>query len=307
MSAHTRNTLLLVLCALIWGTAFSAQSMGAGLGAFTFLACRSWLALAVLIPAVFFFDRYREKHGLPDERPITSSSRRLLLRGGVICGLFLFGASFAQQFAITLHASTAKAGFITAMYVVLVPLLGLLLGRKSSLQLWFCAAVSLLGLYLLCMSGGFEAVQASDLILLCCALLFAMQIMAVDRFSPRTDGVRLSLVQFCTTAVCSTIAALLLEHPSLSDILSNAGAIAYCGIFSSGIAYTLQILGQKDLDPTIASLAMCLESVFAALSGFLLLHQTLTLREAAGCALIFLAVVLSQIPVGRFRFHKPRT
>ncbi len=300
MKTQMRNTALLVLCALIWGFAFVAQSAGATLAPFTFLACRSWLAVAALLPACYGFDAVHRRRGEPFGWPQDRAGRRLLAVGGAVCGSFLFAASAAQQIGITINPSTAKAGFITAMYVVLVPVAGLLFGRKCPARLWGCVALSVAGLYLLCMQGGFGSVEASDLVLLGCALLFAFQIMAVDRYSPRLDGVRLSLAQFFVVAVESTAAALLLETAGLADIAAAALPLLYCGLLSSGVAYTLQIVGQKDLDPAIASLAMCLESVFGAVGGWLLLGQSLSAREIAGCALLFAAVVAAQLPLGRW-------
>ena len=296
MKTQTRNTLLLVLCALIWGLAFVAQSAGAALAPFAFLACRSWLAVAFLWPLSHVFDAVRRRKGGP---AAPAAGGRLLLAGGVVCGTLLFAASAAQQIGITLNPSTAKASFITAMYVVLVPVAGLVFGRRSPVQIWGCVAASVAGLYLLCMQDGFGSIRPSDGVLLLCAVLFTFQIMAVDHFAPRTDGVRLSLVQFLVVAVESTAASLLTETVALADITANALPVLYCGLLSSGVGYTLQILGQRDLDPAIASLAMCLESVFGALGGWLLLSQSLSLRELAGCALIFAAVVGAQLPLGR--------
>ena len=296
MKTQTKNSLLLLLCAFIWGTAFVAQSAGSGMGAYSFLAGRSWLAVLVLLPTVAAFDAIRRRQGSPDERPKTPAQRKKLLVAGLVCGTFLFAASAAQQIGITLDPSTAKAGFLTAMYFVLVPVFGLALGRRGSAQLWISMVIAVCGLYLLCMKNGFGSVQLSDGILLGCAVLFSFQIMAVDHFSPQVDGVRLSLLQFFVVAVESTVAALLFETPTAAEFAANALPILYCGVLSSGVAYTLQILGQKDLNPAIASLIMCLESVFSALGGWLLLHQNLSTREVLGCALIFAAVILAQLP-----------
>ena len=182
-------------------------------------------------------------------------------------------------------------------------MVGLLFGRKSPAQIWGCVVLSVAGLYLLCMQGGFGGVEASDGILLLCAVLFTFQIIAVDHFSPQLDGVRLSLVQFLVVAVESTAASFLTETVALADLTANALPVLYCGVYcgvlSSGVGYTLQILGQRDLNPAIASLAMCLESVFGALGGWLLLSQNLSLRELAGCVLIFAAVVGAQLPLER--------
>ena len=299
MNTQTKNSLLLMLCAFIWGTAFVAQSAGSGMGAYSFLAGRSWMAVLVLAPTVAAFDAIRRRQSQPDGKPKTAAERRKLLKAGLICGTFLFTASAAQQIGITLDPSTAKAGFLTAMYVVLVPVFGLLLGRKGSARLWISMVIAVLGLYMLCMQNGFGSIRSSDLILLLCAVLFSFQIMSVDHFAPQVDGVRLSFVQFFVVAVESTAAALLFEQTTMADFAVNALSILYCGVLSSGVAYTLQILGQRDLNPAIASLIMCLESVFSALGGWLLLHQNLSLREGAGCALIFAAVVLAQLPIGQ--------
>ena len=297
MNTQTRNSLLLLLCSFIWGTAFVAQSAGAGMGAYSFLAGRSWLAVVVLLPTVSAFDAIHRKQGAAYGWP-KGEQGKILRKASLICGTLLFAASAAQQIGITLNPnSTAKSAFLTAMYVVLVPVFGLALGRKNSPQLWVSMVISVAGLYLLCMKNGFGGIEASDLVLLLCAVLFSFQILSIDHFAPQVDGVRLSLLQFFVVAVESSIAAVLLETPSIAQFGENLLPIAYCGIFSSGVAYTLQIIGQKDLHPAIASLIMCMESVFSALGGWLILHQRLSARESMGCALIFVAVVLAQLPV----------
>ena len=297
MNTQSKHSLMLMLCAFIWGTAFVAQSAGSGMGAYSFLAGRSWLAVLVLLPTVYAFDGLHRRQGAAYGWPVDPADRRTLLTAGLCCGTLLFAASAAQQIGITLNPSTAKAGFLTAMYVVLVPVFGLFLGRRGSLRLWLSMVIAVGGLYLLCMKNGFGGIESSDWILLSCAVLFSFQIMAVDHFSPLVDGVRLSLLQFVVVAVESSVAAFLFEAPTLAEFSENLLPLAYCGVLSSGVAYTLQILGQKDLNPAIASLIMCLESVFSALGGWLILHQSLSLREGFGCALIFAAVVLAQLPV----------
>ena len=306
MNTQTKNSLLLLLCSFIWGTAFVAQSAGSGMGAYSFLAGRSWLAVLVLIPTVMVFDAIRRKSGT-DAKPKTAAEKKKLLAAGFVCGTLLFAASAAQQIGITINPSTAKAGFLTAMYVVLVPVFGLFLGRKGSAQLWVSMVVAVLGLYLLCMKNGFGSIESSDWLLLSCAVLFSFQIIAVDHFSPQVDGVRLSLAEFLVVSVESTAAALLFETPSAAQFAENALPILYCGIMSSGVAYTLQILGQRDLNPAIASLIMCLESVFSALGGWMLLHQNLSAREVFGCVLIFAAVVLAQLPLEMLHRAKKTT
>lgn len=289
-----RNTLMLVLCAFIWGTAFVAQSIGSGyVGPYTFLASRSWLACAFLLGLMLFRRASQKRKGM--QTPFWQNGG-VLLKGGALCGTALFAASTAQQMGIG-TTSTAKAGFLTALYVVLVPVCGVFVGKRPGVKLWCCVAASVAGLYLLCLAGrGTLALTGGEWQLLLCAFLFTIQILLVTHYSPRLNGVQLSFVQFFTTAVFSTLFMFLFEAPTLAQLQGAAVSIAYCGIFSSGIAYTLQILGQKELDPTIASLAMCLESVFSALAGWLILGQVLSPVELAGCALMFAAIIASQLP-----------
>ena len=287
MNTQRKNSLLLLLCAFIWGTAFVAQSAGSGMGACSFLAGRSWLAVLVLLPTVKVFDLVRQRSTGTTGAPKTPEERRCLRRASLVCGTLLFVASAAQQFGLTLNPSTAKAGFLTAMYVVLVPIFGLALGRRGSPQLWLSVAIAVCGLYLLCMQNGFGGVERSDMVLLLCAVLFSFQIMAVNHYGPQVDGVRLSLRQF----------------PAPAEFAVNAVPLLYCGVMSSGVAYTLQILGQRDMNPAVGSLIMCLESVFSALGGWVLLHQSLSPREGVGCVLIFAAVVLAQLPAPQRAEH----
>ncbi|MBM6717211.1 DMT family transporter [Gemmiger formicilis] len=289
-----RNTLLLVLGALIWGVAFVAQSVGSGyVGAYTFLAARSWLACAFLLGLIFVRHKTRQKQG--SRLPFWIKPKTLVL-GGALCGIALFAASAAQQMGVG-TTSTAKAGFLTALYVVIVPVLGLFAGRRPGAKLWVCVAVSVVGLYLLCMAGRDAlTLTGGEWQLLLCALLFSFQIMLVDHFGPQLDGVQLSFAEFLMTAVLSTLFMFLFENPTPAQLAGAAVSILYCGILSSGVGYTLQILGQQNLDPTIASLAMCLESVFSALAGWVVLHQTLTPVETLGCCLMFAAIVGAQLP-----------
>ena len=227
MKAQTRHSLMLMLCAFIWGTAFVAQSAGSGMGAYSFLAGRSWLAVLVLIPTVFAFDAVRKKQGQPYGWPKEKSERKTLLAAGLVCGTFLFAASAAQQIGITINPSTAKAAFLTAMYVVLVPVFGLFLGRKGSAQLWVSMVIAVAGLYMLCMKNGFGGIETSDWILLSCAVLFSFQIMSIDHFSPLVDGVRLSLIQFIVVAVESSAAALDLRDAHAGRVRRKLSA---CGL-----------------------------------------------------------------------------
>ena len=291
-----RNTLLLVFTALVWGCAFVAQSVGAEyVGAFTFLAARSWLAGAALLPLLIFLRPKSAAPPCPDKCPASvRQERRTLLMGGAACGFFLFMASAAQQMGVA-HTTAAKAGFITSMYVIIAPIISLLLGRKVGKKVWLCVALGVVGLYLLCITDSL-ALSRGDATVLLCALLFSGHIMTVDHFSPKTDGIRMSCIQFFVCAVLSTICMFLFEQPSWQAIQAAALPILYAGILSSGVGYTLQIVAQKGLNPTVASLAMSLESVFSALAGWVILGQGLTARELSGCALMFIAIVLAQLP-----------
>lgn len=288
------NTLLLVLAAFIWGTAFVAQSVGSGyVGAYTFLAARSWLACAFLGTLVLVRRQIAKRS--PGGKALRSDRRALLL-GGSLCGVMLFAASAAQQLGIE-TTTTAKASFLTALYVVLVPVLGVFAGKRPGLRIWACVAASVAGLYLLCMAGhGTLSLSGGEWLLLLCSLLFSFQILLVGRYSPRVDGVALSFMEFFATAVLSTLFMFLLEQPTWAQLRGAAVSIAYCGILSSGVAYTLQIMGQRALDPSIASMAMCLESVFGALAGWAVLGQALSPFELAGCCLMFAAILGAQLP-----------
>ena len=295
-----RNTLMLMACAFIWGTAFVAQSVGSDyMGPYTFLASRSWLACAFLLGLMAVLRKMGKTN--PAAEPGFWQNKKVLLRGGIFCGVALFAASAAQQMGIG-TTSTAKAGFMTALYVVLVPVAGVFLGSRPGVKLWCCVAASVVGLYLLCLAGRDTlSLTGGEWQLLVCAILFTAQIMLVNHFSPQLDGIQLSFVQFFVVSVLSTIFAFVFEAPSPDQFRAAAVSIAYCGIMSSGVAYTLQIVGQKELDPTIASLAMCLESVFSALAGWLILGETLSATELCGCALMFGAIVVSQLPEKRLK------
>lgn len=286
--------LLLVLAAAIWGTAFVAQSVGAEyVGPLTFLMARSWIGAAFLIPVIMVRDRLLLSHTGENEKPRNKTQLKTLLAGGAVTGTALFLAALSQQVGIS-GTTTAKAGFITAQYVVIVPILSVFFGKKVGKKIWGCVMLAVVGLYFLCMTGSFSLNRADALMLLC-AFLFGVQIMAVNYYSPRVDTVRLSCLQFLVEAVLSTIFMLFLEPFDAAAFRLALFSILYAGVMSSGVAFTLQIVAQKKLDPTVASIAMSLESVFSALAGWIILHQTLTPLEICGCALMFAAIVLSQI------------
>ena len=313
------HTLMLLVASFFWGTTFVAQSLGAEyVCAGTYLALRTYIGIAFLLPFVIYRDReeYKiyKKGSLGRDNSIESADVDLksssvdrtssllkdkrkkeleaFIKGGLLAGLFIFLASFAQQYGIA-YTSVAKAGFLTALYVVFVPIISVFFGRKFNNNLWICIALSVVGLSLLCMKGSFY-LEMGDALMVVSALGFSVQILAVSRYSKRIDPVKLTLSQFIVEAVLATIVMFILEKPDMASIYNALPAILYAGIFSSGIAYTLQALGQKNLNPAIASIAMCLESVFGTLSGWIVLGQSLSFREAAGCVLMFGAIVLSQ-------------
>ena len=283
---------MLLLAAFIWGSAFVAQSVGMDyMGPLTFSCVRSIICSIVLVPCIFVLDRWKS----PQERErVAQMDRKTLLLGGVCCGVVLCVASNLQQFGIQ-YTSVGKAGFITALYIVIVPVLGLFLGRRCGLKVWLGVLIALVGFYLLCMTGGFS-LERGDVYLLCCSVLFSCHILVIDHFSPLVDGVKMSCIQFLVSGVLSGIGMFLFETPTVEGILAGAGSVLYAGVLSCGVAYTLQIVGQTNYNPTVATLLMSLESVFSVLTGWAVLHQKLSVRELGGCVLIFIAVILAQLP-----------
>ena len=291
-SSSLKSSLLLLLTAVIWGFAFVAQSVGMDyVGGFTFNCTRSLIGAFVLLPFILLSGKKSRI-----SRQDSAKERSLLLKGGLTCGFFLFLASNFQQFGIK-YTTVGKAGFITALYIVIVPVIGIFLKKKSSPFIWAAVFLSLCGLYLLCIRPGESiSIQKGDLLVIICAFLFSFQILAVDHYAPLVSGIRLAALEFLVSGVLSGIPALLLEHPRFSQILAAWLPILYAGALSSGIAYTLQIIAQKNLNPTIASLIMSLESSFSVLAGFLILHQRLSRREIIGCGIMFCAIILAQLP-----------
>lgn len=288
--------MLLVLAALIWGTAFVAQSMGMDhIGPCTFNAARSWIGSAALLPVIWFFGR--RKGGQKEKKQGCWLCDKVLLAGGAACGVMLAGGSLLQQIGLT-STTPGKAGFLTSLYIVIVPVLGVFLGRRAGAKVWAGVAIALAGAYLLSgsVSGEGFSIGTGELQVIISAVFFSLHILVIDRFSPRVDGVMLSCVQFFVAGAISLVLALIFEKPSFVDLLPAWGPLLYTGVLSSGVAYTLQIVGQEGLNPTVASLLMSLESVFAALSGWLILGQGLSPRETIGCVLVFGAVVLAQLP-----------
>ncbi len=291
MTGRTQGILMLLVASLIWGTAFVAQSVGMEhVGPFTFNGARFLVGALVLTPVVWINSRVKSGK----EKSEKQSDPKLLLKGGVYCGLIIFVSSTLQQMGI-LHTTVGKAGFITSLYIVIVPLLGLFFRKKVDGIIWGCVLLAVVGMYLLCINESL-ALNQGDFLILLCAIGFATHILVIDHFSPLVDGVKLSAFQFLVCSVASTIAALVFEQPNLASILVAWKPILYTGILSCGVAYTFQILGQKYVAPVIASLILSLESVFAVLSGWIILNEVLTQREIWGCVLIFIAILLAQMP-----------
>ena len=289
--------LSLLIAAFIWGVTFVAQDKGAAhVQAFTFQTFRSLVAVLALSSLVFFRDLTARKRG--SYRPMTQREKKFLFLGGGVCGAILFTASGLQQFGIGNNiTSPGKDAFITALYIVFVPVLGLFLKKRSAPHVYLCVVVALFGLWMLCMSG--SAITLGDIQVILCAVAFSFHIMVVDAVAPHVDAVRLSCVQFSVVALLSLLCMLIFEHPTLAGILAAAGAFVFAGLFSSGIAFTLQTVGQGHTPSTLASLIMSLESVFAVAASIILLPEipAPTLREWVGMVLIFAAIIFSQIPL----------
>lgn len=284
-----RSSFLLLLTAFIWGIAFVAQSVGMEhVGVFSFCMARYFLGAVVLLPLVIIRRRSNKKKRIP------SAGGRITWMAGICCGLALAAASIFQQMGIQ-YTTVGKAGFITTLYIILVPILGIFLKKRIPAKVWLCAVLAAIGMYLLCMSERLQ-IANGDLLVFVCAVLFSIHILVIDYFSPLADGVEISCVQFFTAGAVSFVLMLIFEHPQITDFTAAWMPIAYAGILSSGVGYTLQVVGQKDMEPTAASLILSLESMFSVLAGWILLDQSLTKKELVGCALMFLAVILVQLP-----------
>lgn len=284
-----KSSMLLFLAAFIWGVAFVAQSVGMDyMGPLSFNGARFLMGSVVLMPLVYYRRRQNRKAGKP------SGDIKVSIKGGICCGLALCMASIFQQYGI-LHTTVGKAGFITTLYIVLVPVFGIFLRKKVPGKVWIGAGIAAVGMYLLCMSEKLSLGKGDALVFIC-AIIFTIHILVIDYFSPKADGVEISCIQFLTAGVIAGIGALLFEQPQMSHFISGIIPLAYAGVMSCGVAYTLQVVGQKNVEPTIASLILSLESVVSMLAGWVILEQALSKRELLGCALVFTAVILVQLP-----------
>ena len=293
-----KNSLLLLLTAAIWGIAFVAQSEGGNaVGPLTFNATRNMIGALVLIPIIFLLNKINPQpsaDSTENSLPSHPGSTKTLILGGIACGICLCLASNFQQFGIQ-YTTVGKAGFLTACYIIIVPILGLFMKKKCSPFIWIAVVMALIGLYLLCITDGFS-IGKGDILVLICAVLFSLHILVIDYFSPKTDGVKMSCIQFLVCGILTAIPAAILEHPKLSAFAGAWGAILYAGVMSCGVAYTLQIVGQKNMNPTVASLILSLESCISVLAGWILLGQRLSTREIIGCIIMFCAIILAQLP-----------
>ncbi|HCT92721.1 MAG TPA: EamA family transporter [Lachnospiraceae bacterium] len=283
----------LLLAAVIWGFAFVAQSVGMEyVGPFTFQAVRSLIGAAALVPVIYIMDRQKKEK--PGYAAPGKKEKVYLWKVGIACGIVMCIASCLQQVGI-LYTTVGKAGFLTSLYLVLVPVLGIFLHNKVPAKIWFCVVICLAGVYLLSMTGSLTP-AAGDAMILACAFFFAIHILIIDHFARHVDGVRLSCIQFLISGLLSSVCMFALEKPSLDGLMAAGVTLLYAGVMSCGGAYTLQIIGQQYTEPTTATLLLSMESVFSMVGGIMLLGQTPSLRELCGCALVFAAVILAQLP-----------
>lgn len=298
MSKKMQSNILLLITAFIWGSAFVAQKSGMDyIGPFTFNGIRTLIGGLVLIPVIFIMDKSKSKEEVTevptDEEK--AKQKKTVLIGGICCGTVLFIASSFQQFGVS-YTTAGKAGFITTLYVVVVPILSILLKKRVRPIMWLCVVLGAIGLYLLCMTDKSFSLAFGDMLVLICAVCFAVHIMTVDYFITKADGVKLSCIQFMTSGILGLICMAIFETPNLEAILDCWMPILYAGVLSSGVGYTFQVIAQKHAEPTVASLIMSLESAFAVLSGTILLGEVMSPREILGCVIIFSAVIISQLP-----------
>ena len=297
MSKKIRAELMLLTTALIWGTAFVAQRSGMDyVGPFTFNGIRFLIGALVMIPVILIMDKLAQKNqpAIPMTAMEKRKERKFLWTGGFFCGLALLAGTGLQQMGLV-YTSAGKTGFITALYIVIVPVIGIFLGRKVRILLWVSVVLGVMGLYLLSINEGFS-INIGDFLVFLCAFGFAAHILVVDHFSPKTNAIKLSAVQFFVCGALSLVIMAFVEHPQLEYILDAAFPILYTGIMSCCVAYTFQVVAQKDIGPTVASLLLSMESVFAVIFGMLLLNEQLLPKEVFGCVVMFMAIILAQLP-----------
>ena len=293
MNKNLKGTLILALTAIIWGISFVSQSVSMEhIGPNTFAGIRTLLGCITLLPVIMFRNLSEKRNPEIKEQ---KGTRKDVIIGGIICGVLLCIASTVQTYGMK-YTTAGKSGFITAMYMILVPIVSIFMGKKIRPSVIICVLIAVTGLYFLCIKKGEFSMGYGDLVTLICAVFFTFHILAIDHYSPKVDGVKLSCMQFFVAGTINIIIMFIFEKPVLKDILVCAVPILYSGIMSCGVAYTLQIIGQKYAEPTVASIVMSMESVFAALAGWVLLGQGMNGREIFGCLLMFGAITLIQLP-----------
>ncbi len=298
MKSQIKGNILLFLTTLIWGCTFVAQDVAMEfIGPFEYQAVRSIIGAVVLLPVIFILDIKKKLDG--NYEPMPRENRKELIFGGIVCGFCLCVASCFQQVGIALGTSAGKAGFITAMYIIFVPIIGLFMKKKVSPHFWLCVALAVGGLYLLCITGNDRGITFGDFLTLMCAVAFAFQILAIDRFAPRVDCLKLSCIQFFVSGVFSSIPMFLFEGFNPDKIRAALFPILFAGVLSCGVAYTLQTVGQKYTEPAVGSLIMSFESFFAAVAEAVILWRLPATREIFGCILMLGAILLSQVQFTR--------
>lgn len=296
MIKQLKGALPCFLAALIWGLSFVAQTTAMeNVGGFTFTAVRMALAVLVLYPATLLSEKFSRKP--PQTAEEKAASRRTLWKAGALCGVCLFIGINLQQFAFA-ETAAGKVGFLTALYMILVPILGTIFFRKKITPLvWFSVLLAGFGIFLLCMQQSTSfSFERGEILSISCSIFFAFQILFSDRYAPHVNVIALSCLQFAIAGALSMACMFLFEKPTIPSILAAAPEILYAGVMSSAGAFTLQLVGQKNTEPVLASMLLCLESVFASLFGWVLLHQAMSARELGGCAVMFIAIMLTLIP-----------
>ena len=285
-----KNAFMLFLTAFIWGTAFVAQSVGMDyLEPISFNGIRNIVGGAALIPCIAVLGKINGTSNNLEEY-----NRKDLIKGGIFCGLLLFLASTLQQMGLQ-YTSAGKGGFITAFYIVIVPLFGLFLKKKIGWKVWLAVGIAIGGLYFLCITEKLS-IGKGDVLIFLCAVIFSLHILVIDYFSPKVDGVKMSCIQFFVAGIVALPFMFIFETPTIQEMINGIYPILYAGVLSSGVAYTLQIVGQKNVNPAIASLILSLESCFSVLAGWAVLGERLSNRETLGCVLMFTAIILAQLP-----------
>lgn len=291
--SHLKGSIILLITAIIWGSSFVPQKIAMNyVEPFTFQAVRSLMGAISLLPVILFFDFKNKKTSKEkaDKKIIKST-----VIAGVLCGLMLTVAANLQQLGMAGGTDSGKAGFITAMYILLVPVFSLILGKKVPIRVWICIVFGCVGLYFLCVTGSMT-ITLGDFLVMLCAVAFAAHILIVDKFAQSCDGVKISCIQFFTVGIITSIFMFVFESPNITSIIKCIIPLLYSGVLSCGVAYTLQIVGQKFTPPTIASLIMSLESVFAVLTQIVIMRTAPSNRELIGCVIMFVAIVISQLP-----------